>query len=149
MTKKEKSIRHDGVKAVSEMFRVMDEKTSQRLLSELEARSPELAQKIRSGLFSFEDLLKASSKDFQVLFRAVPQKKWALAFRGLAPEVLDGFVSKLSKRTQTELIEEIQSLGPQRVSDVQAVRQEISEEARKLEKAGALQLPNRQSSDES
>ncbi len=142
MSKKKEAdaIPHDGIQAVAEMFQVMDPSHQQRLMKELEKKDPKMFTKIKGRMFSFLDLINLDPKSFQILFQAIPLKKWALAMRGMSDQNKSLLLKNISSRSRTNLEEEIEDLGPQKITDVNEARIEIIDFAKKLELEKKIQL---------
>lgn len=122
------------------MLNLLDPETRDRILGELTARDPEAARKIRDRMFTFEELLKIPGEELQKAIRMVPSRKLALALRGLSEETLKGVFAAMSQRAAEALREEIQGLGPQKVSVVQEARRDLVMMVLKLASDGKLRL---------
>lgn len=122
----------NGVKSVAEMLNHLDSANRTRILSELEARDPELAEKIKEHLFTFNDLLRIAKRDLQILLREVPHAKLALALRSIDEAFRKGFYANMSETAAKYLKEEIAASPPQRLSDIQNAQAEIVKLAQRL-----------------
>ena len=127
-----------GVSSVAQMLNVTDRMTNKSILESLEQESPELVEQIRRLMFVFDDLLKLDDKSIQALLKEVENAQWALALKGASEELKGKIMSNLSQRAAAMLQEEIQYLGPVRVSDVEAAQQGIVDTVRRLEDAGEI-----------
>lgn len=132
--------RFDGVGSAAEMMNLLDPETRDRILTELAARDPETARRIRDRMFTFEELLKMPSTELQKVVRMIPSRKFALALRGLPTETLAPVFAAISQRGGEALREEIQALGPQKVTVVQESRRDIAQMVLKLIADGKLSL---------
>jgi len=110
------------------------------ILEGLEERAPELADLIRNRLLTFNELVCLESRDFQALLREVDTARMALALKTATDEMREKVFGSLSKRAGDALREELDLLGPTRLSDVEVVHQEIVEIARRLESEGAITI---------
>lgn len=131
-----------GVKAVVEILNNLDTAHREKLLQEISEREPRLAEEIKKHLFVFEDFLKIAPKELQLLIRSIPPSRLALALRKATNELKNMFFENMSKRASQSLQDEIQQLGPQKLSDVQKAQNEIIEAAKKLETEGKILLKN-------
>jgi flagellar motor switch protein FliG len=121
-----------GVQAVVDMFAVMDPAERERLLKDLAERDPGLVEQIERGIFSFERLVQLGDSLVRELLKAVEPKRLALALKK-APEDVEALIFRnLSERAGAILKEEIQALGPQRLTDVKHAQAEIAKVAHKL-----------------
>jgi len=135
-----------GVDAVVEMLQFMDAVSLRRLLADVGEKDPKLLSEIQQKMFTFEDLLRLSSKELQILLKKVPPARLALALRRGTDALKDHFFMSLSTRAADLLRNEISTLGPRRVSDIEAAQSEILRTAKELETQGKLLLQNRSSS---
>ncbi len=127
-----------GVSAVAQMLNVTDRMTNKSILESLEQESPELVDQIRRLMFVFDDLMKLDDKSIQALLKEVENAQWALALKGASEELRTKIMGNLSQRAAAMLLEEIQYLGPVRVSDVEAAQQAIVDTVRRLEDSGEI-----------
>jgi flagellar motor switch protein FliG len=127
-----------GVSSVAQMLNVTDRMTNKSILENLEQESPDLVEQIKRLMFVFDDLLKLDDKSIQALLKEVDNAQWALALKGASEELKAKIMGNLSQRAGAMLQEEIQYLGPVRVSDVEAAQQAIVDTVRRLEDAGEI-----------
>ncbi|GIX04514.1 MAG: flagellar motor switch protein FliG [Planctomycetaceae bacterium] len=129
-----------GVQMVAQILNVTDRMTNKGILESLEQTEPELADEIRRRMFVFEDLLKLDDKSIQALLKEVENNQWAVALKGASDEIRQKIFSNLSQRAAELLREEMEYLGPVRVSDVEAMQQQIVDTVRRLEDAGVISI---------
>jgi len=127
-----------GVQLVAQILNVTDRATNKGILENLEQEDAELAEEIQRLMFVFEDLLKLDDRSIQRLLKEVDTSQWALALKGASEEIKQKIFSNLSQRAAELLKEEMEYLGPVKVSDVEAVQQQIVDIVRRLEDAGEI-----------
>jgi flagellar motor switch protein FliG len=127
-----------GVPMVAQILNVTDRMTNKAILEHLEQENEELADDIRRLMFVFDDLLKLDDKAIQSLLKEVDTSQWATALKGGSEEIKQKVLSNLSQRAAEMLKEEIEYLGPVRVSDVEATQQQIVDTVRRLEDSGDI-----------
>ena len=127
-----------GVSAVAGMLNVVDRGTERSLLENLAQEDPELVEEIRRLMFVFEDVGKLSDRDIQTLLKNVDSSQWALALKGASEELKNKVLNNMSKRASDLLREEMEYLGPVRLSAVEQVQQQIVDIVRRLEDAGEI-----------
>ena len=127
-----------GVGSVAEMLNVIDRATERSLLENLAQEDPDLVEEIRRLMFVFEDISKLNDRDVQSLLKNVESSQWAMALKGASEELKDKILSNMSKRASDLLNEEIEYLGPVRLSTVEQTQQQIVDIVRRLEDAGEL-----------
>lgn len=127
-----------GVSSVAEILNVTDRATERSLLENLAQEDPELVEEIRRLMFVFEDINKLGDRDIQTLLKNVESSQWAMALKGASEELKDKVLNNMSKRAADLLREEMEYLGPVRLSNVEQVQQQIVDVVRRLEDAGEI-----------
>jgi flagellar motor switch protein FliG len=127
-----------GVEAVAEILNVTDRATERSLLENLAQEDPDLVEEIRRLMFVFDDIVKFSSKDVQTVLKNVESSQLAMALKGASEELKQKILGNMSARASEMLREEIDYLGPVRLSAVEQVQQQIVDVIRRLEDAGEI-----------
>lgn len=127
-----------GVPMVAQILNVTDRMTNKGILESLEQQDAELADEIRRLMFVFDDLLKLDDKAIRALLKEVENNQWAIALKGASDEIRQKIFGNLSQRAAETLKEEMEFLGPVRVSDVEGVQQQIVDIVRRLEDSGEI-----------
>lgn len=115
-----------------------DRVRNHELLESLELEDSALADRIRRLMFVFDDLLKLDGSAVASLFARVDSSKWALALKGASEELKSKILDNLSTSMATRLQEELDEIGPVRLSDVAAAQQQIVALVRRLEDSGEI-----------
>ena len=118
MSNLSRGTRRDSHEMMAEIFNALDRNSEQRFMMALEERSRESAEKIKSLMFTFEDLAKLDPQGVQALMRSVEKDKLGLALKGASEGLRDLFFSNMSERAGKILREDMQSMGPVRMRDV-------------------------------
>lgn len=129
-----------GVRPVAEILNFVDNATEERVMTGLGEYEPELADRIRQLMFTFEDLAKVDDQSMQVLVREIEKDKWVMAMRTASPGLKKKVFANMSERAGTLLKEEIENMGPVRLRDVEAMQRDIIDRARGLEAEGKVFL---------
>jgi len=129
-----------GVQSVAEVLNVTDRATERSLLENLAQEDPDLVEEIRRLMFVFEDINKFSDKDLQTVLKNVESAQWAMALKGASEELKEKIFGNMSQRAADLLREEMDYLGPVRLSDVESTQQQIVDIIRRLEDAGELSI---------
>lgn len=127
-----------GVSSVAEILNVIDRATERSLLENLAQEDPDLVEEIRRLMFVFEDISKLADRDIQSLLKNVESSQWALALKGASEELKNKILNNMSKRASDMLREEMEYLGPVRLSSVEQVQQQIVDIVRRLEDTGEI-----------
>lgn len=129
-----------GVNSVAEILNVTDRATERSLLESLAQQDPALVEDIRRLMFVFDDLCKLTDKDIQSLLKNVETAQWAMALKGASSELKQKVLGNMSQRAAAMLNEEMEFLGSRRLSEVEAVQQQIVDVVRRLEDAGEITI---------
>ncbi len=127
-----------GVQTVAEMLNVMDKGAEKAIMSRVEEKDPLLAEEIRKLMFIFDDIIKIDDRGIQALLKEVPNDKLLLAMKTANQEIKDKIFKNLSKRAADLLNDDLNTMGPARVSDVEGAQMEIVNTARRLENEGRI-----------
>ena len=140
--------RQDSHEVMADIFNNLDRATESRFLGALEERNRDSAERIKSLMFTFEDLSKLDAGSVQTLLRAVDKDKLAIALKG-APETLnDLFFSNMSERASKIMREDMQAMGPVRLKDVDESQQDIVLMAKDLAARGEIIISEGKGDDE-
>ncbi|HIJ82747.1 MAG: flagellar motor switch protein FliG [Magnetococcales bacterium] len=136
-----------GVKKVAELLNMMSREISDKLLAYLDEEDNPLAEEVRKEMFLFEDLLLMDDKSFQTLLREISNDELLSALKGADDRLKEKFFLNMSERAAEMLREDLEMMGPVKVSDVEAAQQGILKIARKLESEGAIVIMGKGSDD--
>ena len=131
---------YGGIRAVAEMFNRLDSVTSREILDVIEPQNPNLVETIRHLMFVFEDLLLIDVNQLKLVMDKVDRKVLTLALKGTSEQLRDHFLGTMSARAQEMMKEEMESLGPVRIKEVEGAQQQIIAVVRQLETEGAISL---------
>ena len=148
MTNLARTQRRDSHELIAEIFNNMERAVETRFMEELEKSSPDAAEKIRSLMFTFEDLGGLDPAGIQTLIRAVDKEKLPPALKGATETMRDLFFSNMSERAAKIMKEDMAAMGPIRLKDVEEAQQYIVNVAKDLEASGELQIPTGSEEDE-
>jgi flagellar motor switch protein FliG len=129
-----------GVQSVAEMLNVTDRATERSLLENLSQEDPDLVEEIRRLMFVFEDIAKFADKEIQTVLKNVESSQWAMALKGGSETLQEKIFGNMSERASELLHEEMEYLGPVRLSHVEQTQQQIVDIVRRLEDAGELSV---------
>ncbi|MHB1486734.1 MAG: flagellar motor switch protein FliG [Acidimicrobiales bacterium] len=129
-----------GVAALVNILNNSNRTAEKEILAELEATDPELAEEVRNRLFVFDDVVKLDDRTLQRVLRNIVPKDLAVALKGVDEPVREKFMRNLSERAAQDLVEEIDILGPTRVSAVETAQASLVRTVREMEAAGEVVL---------
>jgi flagellar motor switch protein FliG len=136
----EHTLQSDGARLVADVLASMDGKERNAALAALKARDAELAAEVQRRMYRFELLRGADDRGIQHLLKEVDRKDLALALKGADPVTRAVFFRNISERAAAYLGDDMEAMGPVRMSDVEAAQQRIVAAALKLEESGRLML---------
>jgi len=113
-----RTTRRDPHESMAEIFNAFEKQTGARLMTGLEERNRDSAERIKALMFTFDDLGRLDPGSVQTLLRNVDKAKLAVALKGASEPLRDLFFANMSERAGKLLREEIQGLGAVRVRDV-------------------------------
>jgi len=129
-----------GAKAAASVLNRVSKEEGAEILGAVDLRDAETALSIRKRMLTFEDLIHIDRRGMQVFLRDVPTEDLAVALKTASEEMKDHVFGNLSSRAVEQIKEEIELLGPMRLSDVETVQEQIVETARRLESDGQLSI---------
>ena len=148
MSNLSKSTRRDAHELIADIFNSLDRNTETRFMEALEERNRESAERVKSLMFTFEDLVRIDSQGIQVLLRNVDKDKLAIALKGASETVKELFFNNMSTRAGKIIKEDMEAMGPVRVRDVEEAQQYIVSTAKDLAGSGEIVVSEGKESDE-
>jgi flagellar motor switch protein FliG len=133
-------IRIDGTKQAANLLTSLDRSTAEEIIEKLEEEDPDLADKIREKMFTFEDLAKLSDKDIVEILKAVDKHTLTLALKDAPKEIVDKFLRNMSKRAAQILLDDMEALGKVRMSDIIRARRQLVNIVKRLVEQGLISL---------
>jgi flagellar motor switch protein FliG len=129
-----------GVDALVDILVNVDRKTEKSIIGSIEEKDTTLADQIKANMFVFEDIVKLDNLSIQKILKEVNLKDLAFALKASGPQVAESIYRNQSNRASEALKEEIDLLGPIKVSQVEEAQQNIVNVIRKLEEEGVITI---------
>jgi flagellar motor switch protein FliG len=148
MSNLSRTSKRDSHELMAEIFNNFDRQTESRFISALEGKNRDSADRIKALMFVFEDLAKLDSGGVQTLLRAVDKSDLALALKGSSDTLRQLFFSNMSERGGKLLKDDMASMGPVRLKDVDAAQTRMVATAKELSARGEIVLSDGKSDDE-
>ena len=127
-----------GVDTLVGILNQVDRTTEKNITEGLERENAELADKVKSSMFVFEDIITLDDVSIQRILREVEAKELALALKGCSDDVAQVIYRNQSKRAAASLKEDMEFLGPVRLMDVEKAQQKIVSVIRRLDETGEI-----------
>jgi flagellar motor switch protein FliG len=135
-----RSSRRDAHEMMAEIFNNLDRQAEARFIAALEERNREAAERIKSLMFTFDDLQRLTPMAVQALLRVVEKDKLPLALKGASEKLRELFFNNLSERAGKMLREEIEGLGPVKLRDVDEAQAGIVAMAKEMAATGQIEI---------
>lgn len=148
MTNLARTARRDSHEMMAEIFNALDRNTENRFMTLLEERNRDSAEKIKSLMFTFEDLQKLDPGGVQTLLRNVDKDKLGTALKGSSEQIKELFFGNMSERAAKILREDMNALGPVRLKDVDEAQMEMVNLAKDLASKGEIVISEGGADDE-
>jgi flagellar motor switch protein FliG len=140
--------KRDSHEMMADIFNNFDRQTESRFVAALEERNRESAERIRALMFVFEDLNKLDPGGVQTLLRAVEKSQLGLALKGSSDGLREMFFSNMSERAAKIMREDMDSMGPVRLKDVDQAQMSMVQVAKDLAAKGEIMLAGSGGDDE-
>ncbi|MFW2342665.1 flagellar motor switch protein FliG [Brevundimonas sp.] len=140
--------KRDSHEMMADIFNSFDRQTEARFIGALEERNREAAERIRALMFVFEDLAKLDPGGIQTLLRAVEKDQLALALKGASESLRELFFGNMSERASKIMREDMESMGPVRLKDVDSSQMAMVQVAKDLAAKGEIMLVGQGGDDE-
>lgn len=148
MTNLAKTQRRDSHELLADIFNNFDRTSETKYMTFLEDKHSESAEKVRSLMFTFDDLIKVDTAGVQTMLRMVDKDKLAIALKGASDVIKDLFLKNMSERASKILIEEMEAKGPVRIKDVDESQQYMISIAKELAAKGEIVISEGNPEDE-
>jgi flagellar motor switch protein FliG len=132
-----------GAKTMAEILNLIESSAEKNILQSIEADNADLAAEIKNMMFVFDDLVLLDDRSIQRLLKEVETKDLSIALKAASDEVREKIYSNVSERVAVMIKEEMEFLGPMRLSDVEQAQQRIVETVRQLEEEGQVVISGR------
>jgi flagellar motor switch protein FliG len=135
-----KSSSFGGVKAAAQIMNSVKVELESAIMSGLSVIDADLMQKIQDNMFTFENLVSVDNRGIQAIMRTAEPDMLMVALKGAPDYVKDKFLDNMSARARVMFVDDMESKGPLRITEVEEAQKNIMRMARKLSDAGELVL---------
>ncbi len=129
-----------GLKSAAEIMNYLDTSIEGQLMDSIREQDEEMSQQIQDLMFVFDNLADVDDRAMQAILREVQQEALLKAVKGANDALRDKITKNMSKRAAEMLLDDLEAMGPVRVSDVEAAQKEILAVARRLADSGEIML---------
>lgn len=135
-----KTQKADTNQVMAEIFNNFDRATESKYMEMFESYNTEAADRIKKLMFTFTDIARIDATGIQAILKVVDKSRLALAMKGATEEIRKQFIDNMSQRAAKILMEEIETMGPVRIKDVDEAQLEIILAAKDLIQRGEIEL---------
>ena len=132
-----------GVDAAARIMNFTKQNMEQRIMKDISRNDRELMQAITESMFVFDNLIMSDERSLQTLLRSVDNELLVLALKGADEPLREKLFSCMSKRAAANIVDEMEALGPVRLTEVQTAQKEIINVARRMSDEGTIVLAAR------
>ena len=132
-----------GIKAAAQIMNFMKGEDEQKIFKEVAKFSKNLMTEIQEAMFVFDNLIKSDDKSLQMILRSVETEDLVLAMKGADEVLRDKLFSCMSQRAAANIQDEMEALGPVRLTEVQEAQNRIINSARRMSDEGTIVLAGR------
>lgn len=129
-----------GTKAAANIMNYLETAIEGPLMDSLRETDEDMSQQIQDLMFVFDNLIDVDDRGIQTLLREVPPDQLQLALKGAEEQLKDKILANMSKRAAEMLVDDLEAMGPIRISEVESAQKEILTIARRLSDSGELML---------
>src|SRR5690349_6409710 len=140
--------RRDAHEVMADVFNNFDRQTETRFITALEEQNRESAERVKTLMFTFDDLVKLDTGSAQTLMRHVDKDKLAVALKGATDTVRQFFLGNMSTRAAKMLVDDMQAMGPVRLRDVDEAQALLVNIAKDLAAKGEIMISKNRADEE-
>ena len=129
-----------GLKTAADILNFVEGSAEAAIMEKIKEQEPDIGQNIEDLMFVFENLVDVDDRGFQTLMREVQTDQLQLALKGADDTLKEKFLSNMSQRAAEMMRDDLEAMGPVRVSDVEAAQKTILSAARVLSDKGEIML---------
>lgn len=132
-----------GIKAAARIMNFTKQSMEQRIMKEIKSNDKDLMQSLQDNMFVFDNLIKSDDRSLQTLLRAVDPEILVIALKGADEDLTAKLLSCMSTRQAEGIKDEMDALGPIRLSEVQEAQKQVINIARRMSDEGTIMLAGR------
>ncbi len=135
-----KDVQYGGKKQVAQILNEIERETWQEILDEMREIDDEVANDVNNLMFVFEDIVMMNDANIQEILKEIDGKELTMALKGATEEITSKIFGNMSKRAAEGIAEDMEYMGPVKLSEVEEAQQRVVEVIRSLEEAGTITI---------
>jgi len=136
----ESGISFDGMVSVVDILKGLDKEVARPILDQLRDKDEALFTQVDRLLLIFDDLKELSDRDIQTILKHISSDDLVKSLKGATEEVAERFFGNMSQRAAEIMREDMEVMGPMKLSDVEDAQQTVLKVIRKLDDDGSIAL---------
>jgi len=137
-----------GPKVVADILNMAGSSVEKNVLDQIDVQDPEVAEGVRNLMFTFHDIAKLTDQEIQIVMREVEQKDLVVSLKAAREDLKDKVLGNMSEKVRTSITEEMEFLGPMRLSEVEEVQLRVVQQVRQLEEKGEITIVRGETDDQ-
>lgn len=129
-----------GLQVLVDILNGVNKETEEVIMESIEEENPDMAEEIKGMMFVFEDLLRVDDKAMREILKKVEGSQLTVALKTASEEMKKKILGNLSARAAEMLMEDLEIMGPVKLSDVETAQSEVVRAAKELESEGTITL---------
>jgi flagellar motor switch protein FliG len=136
-----------GINRVVDIINTMGQGADKSILDGIEKTDPDMAEEIRKNMFRFEDLINLDGRTLQAVLREVNNDQLTLALKSVSDGLKEAIFQNISSRAAEMIQDDLEAMGPVKLSEVETMQQTIVKIILKLEEEEKIVIPGRGGAD--
>lgn len=128
-----------GIDVSAEIVNNLPKDVASEILDEIRKENAFLADAIEERMFKFEDIVKLDNRAIMEILKNVDKNELLVALKGAPQDIVDKFLTNMSKRAAQMFMEDMEILGPVKKSDVENARKKIIQVIKNLIQSGVIE----------
>ena len=137
-----------GVKPTAEILNMLGRSAEKKILESIAGEEPELATEIKNLMFVFEDIVLLDDRSIQRVLKEIDTQDLTLALKAVSEDVKSRILQNMSQRAAEMVEEEMEFMGPVRLSEVEGAQRKIIEVILRLDEEGEIVISSGTVADE-
>ena len=123
---------------MAEILNAIDRATEEEIMADIEEESAQLAEEIKQLMFVFEDIMKIDDRGIREVLKEISNEDLTMSLKTAPEELREKFFKNLSERAGNMIREDLEIMGPVKLSEVESAQQNIVKQVRRLEAEGRI-----------
>ena len=129
---------YGGSKQVAELLNEIDQEIWTEILDEMREFNEETSVEVKNLMFVFEDIITLDDRYVQEFLKEIDSKELTLSLKAASEDVKQKIFGNMSKRAAAGIIEDMEYMGPVKLSEVEEAQQRVVDVIRRLEEEGSI-----------